>query len=115
MPCELLFGGRERERGVVVVVVVLLSSISFEYFTQYKYFSFNTLSHCITPTLFQIYNRHALIRPKKKCDHCNGYQPKYTRVGLHVEIEYPDEMERVVGGSGDKKQFLSAQKAVDIL
>jgi DNA-directed RNA polymerase II subunit RPB1 len=56
-----------------------------------------------------------LIRPKKKCDHCNGYQPKYTRVGLHVEIEYADEMERVPGGSGDKKQFLSAQKAVDIL
>lgn len=58
---------------------------------------------------------HALIRPKKKCDHCNGYQPKYTKVGLHVEIEYADEMERVPGSSGDKKQFLSAQKAVDIL
>jgi DNA-directed RNA polymerase II subunit RPB1 len=58
---------------------------------------------------------HELIRPKKKCDHCNGVQPKYTRVGLHVEIEYADEMERVPGGSGDKKQFFSAQKAVDIL
>ncbi|KAL3809055.1 LOW QUALITY PROTEIN: hypothetical protein ACHAXA_001717, partial [Cyclostephanos tholiformis] len=57
---------------------------------------------------------HELIRPKKKCDHCNGVQPKYTRVGLHVEIEYADEMERIPGGSGDKKQFLSAQKAVDI-
>ena len=58
---------------------------------------------------------HALIRTKKKCDHCNGFQPKYTKVGLHVEIEYADEMERVIGSSGDKKQFLSAQKAVDIL
>jgi DNA-directed RNA polymerase II subunit RPB1 len=58
---------------------------------------------------------HELIRPKKKCDHCNGVQPKYTRVGLHVEIEYADEMDRVPGSSGDKKQFLSAQKAVDIL
>ncbi|KAL9179832.1 LOW QUALITY PROTEIN: hypothetical protein ACHAXT_007802 [Thalassiosira profunda] len=58
---------------------------------------------------------HELIRGKKKCDHCNGYQPKYTKVGLHVEIEYADEMERVPGSSGDKKQFLSAEKAVDIL
>ena len=58
---------------------------------------------------------HELIRPKKKCDHCNGYQPKYTKVGLHVEIEYSAEMEGGLGGSGDKKQFLSAQKAVDIL
>jgi len=57
---------------------------------------------------------HHLIRPKKKCDHCNGYQPKYTKVGLHVEIEYADEMERIAGSSGDKKEFLSAQKAVDI-
>jgi DNA-directed RNA polymerase II subunit RPB1 len=58
---------------------------------------------------------HELIRPKRKCDHCNGVQPKYTRVGLHVEIEYADEMERMPGSSGDKKQFLSAQKAVEIL
>ena len=58
---------------------------------------------------------HELIRPKKKCDHCNDYQPKYTKVGLHVEIEYSAEMEGGLGGSGDKKQFLSAQKAVDIL
>ena len=58
---------------------------------------------------------HHLIRPKKKCDHCNGHQPKYTKVGLHVEIEYADEMERIAGSSGDKKEFLSAQKAVDIL
>jgi len=57
---------------------------------------------------------HALIRPRKKCDHCNGYQPKYTKVGLHLEIEYADEMERVPGSSGDKKQFFSAQKAVEI-
>eukprot|EP00580_Thalassiosira_gravida_P018881 CAMPEP_0201660330 /NCGR_PEP_ID=MMETSP0494-20130426/2988_1 /ASSEMBLY_ACC=CAM_ASM_000839 /TAXON_ID=420259 /ORGANISM="Thalassiosira gravida, Strain GMp14c1" /LENGTH=1751 /DNA_ID=CAMNT_0048138163 /DNA_START=124 /DNA_END=5379 /DNA_ORIENTATION=- len=57
---------------------------------------------------------HVLIRGKKKCDHCNGFQPKYTRVGLHLEIEYADEMERVPGSSGDKKQFLSAAKTVDI-
>ena len=58
---------------------------------------------------------HHLIRPKKKCDYCNGHQPKYTKVGLHVEIEYADEMERIAGSSGDKKEFLSAQKAVDSL
>ena len=58
---------------------------------------------------------HELIRPKKRCDHCNGFQPKYTKVGLHVEIEYADEMERMPGTSGDKKQFFSAQKAVEIL
>ncbi|EJK46059.1 hypothetical protein THAOC_35301 [Thalassiosira oceanica] len=57
---------------------------------------------------------HELIRPKKRCDHCNGFQPKYTKVGLHVEIEYADEMERMPGTSGDKKQFFSAQKAVEI-
>lgn len=72
-------------------------------------------SSCVHHYFCIISTRHALIRPKKKCDHCNGYQPKYTRVGLHIEIEYADEMERVHGGSGDKKQFLSAQKAVDIL
>lgn len=31
-----------------------------------------------------------------------------------MEIEYADEMDRVAGSSGDKKQFFSAQKAVDI-
>ena len=58
---------------------------------------------------------HALLkgREKRKCDHCQGYQPKYTKVGLHVEAEYSEQMESVPN-SGDRKQFLSASKVVDI-
>ena len=58
---------------------------------------------------------HALLkgREKRKCDHCNGYQPKYTKVGLHIEAEYSEQMESVPN-SGDRKQFLSASKAVEI-
>lgn len=70
---------------------------------------------CIKNRKRRLIAMHELIRPKRKCDHCNGVQPKYTRVGLHVEIEFADEMERMPGSSGDKKQFLSAQKAVEIL
>ena len=57
---------------------------------------------------------HALIRTKKKCDVCNGLQPKFTKVGLHIEAEFPEEMEHVPG-SGDRKQFLSALKVRAIL
>jgi len=58
---------------------------------------------------------HALTRSKekKKCHHCNGYQPKYTKVGLHVEAEYSAEMDSMPN-SGDRKQFLPAAKAVEI-
>lgn len=56
---------------------------------------------------------HNLLRTRKKCDHCNGLQPKYTKSGLHVEAEYSDEMDHVPG-SGDRKQFLPAGKVVEI-
>ncbi len=46
-------------------------------------------------------------REKRKCDYCNGYQPKYTKVGLHVEAEYSEQMDAIPHG-GDRKQFLSA-------
>ena len=63
---------------------------------------------------------HNLLRGKKKCDHCQGYQPKYTKVALHVEVEFPAEMEAEGGlqlsglSSSDRKQFLSAQRAYEI-
>eukprot|EP00816_Leptocylindrus_hargravesii_P004270 CAMPEP_0196809198 /NCGR_PEP_ID=MMETSP1362-20130617/9154_1 /TAXON_ID=163516 /ORGANISM="Leptocylindrus danicus, Strain CCMP1856" /LENGTH=1770 /DNA_ID=CAMNT_0042183805 /DNA_START=2209 /DNA_END=7521 /DNA_ORIENTATION=+ len=61
---------------------------------------------------------HNLLRNKKKCDHCQGYQPKYTKVGLHVEVEFPPEMEQAGGLSGlsssDRKQFLSGQQTLEI-
>eukprot|EP00566_Odontella_aurita_P001751 CAMPEP_0113541920 /NCGR_PEP_ID=MMETSP0015_2-20120614/9313_1 /TAXON_ID=2838 /ORGANISM="Odontella" /LENGTH=1785 /DNA_ID=CAMNT_0000441907 /DNA_START=56 /DNA_END=5413 /DNA_ORIENTATION=+ /assembly_acc=CAM_ASM_000160 len=56
---------------------------------------------------------HNLLRTRKKCDHCNGYLPKYTKVGLHIEAEYSEEMDSVPG-SGDRKQFLPAAKVVEI-
>jgi DNA-directed RNA polymerase II subunit RPB1 len=56
---------------------------------------------------------HDLLRGKKKCDHCNGELPKFTKVALHVEVEFPDSME-ALPGSGDKKQFLPAAKVVEI-
>ena len=56
---------------------------------------------------------HEYLRTRKKCDHCNGHQPKYTKVGLHLEAEFSDEMDNVPG-SGDRKQFLPAAKAVEI-
>lgn len=61
---------------------------------------------------------HNLLRDKKKCDHCQGYQPKYTKVGLHIEAEFPAEMEQEGALSGlsssDRKQFLSAQRTYEI-
>lgn len=56
---------------------------------------------------------HDLLRTKKKCDHCHSHQPRYTKVGLHIEAEYSDEMDSVPG-SGDRKQFLPASKVVEI-
>ena len=53
---------------------------------------------------------HDLLRNKKKCDHCQGVQPKLTKSGLHVEAEYMDES----GIAGDSKQFLSGEKVVEI-
>jgi len=56
---------------------------------------------------------HVLLRGKKKCDHCNGHQPAYTKVGLHIELEYSDQMESIPG-SGDRKQYLPASKTMEI-
>mmetsp|Transcript_6506 Transcript_6506/g.9894 ORF Transcript_6506/g.9894 Transcript_6506/m.9894 type:complete len:1765 (+) Transcript_6506:67-5361(+) len=60
---------------------------------------------------------HTLLRGKKKCDHCEGVQPKLTKVGLSLEAEYGegDVIPSAETGSGDSKQFLSGQKAVEIL
>lgn len=63
---------------------------------------------------------HELLktREKKKCDHCNGYQPKYTKVGLHVEAEYSEEMDSLPNGGGilggDRKKFLPAARVAEI-
>ena len=56
---------------------------------------------------------HNLLRGKKKCEFCNQLQPKFTKVGLHLEAEFSEEMEQVPG-SGDRKQFLPAAKVVEI-
>jgi len=56
---------------------------------------------------------HNLLRNKKTCDVCGGLQPKYVKVGLHLEVEFSEQMEQVPG-SGDRKQFLPAQKALEI-
>jgi len=44
---------------------------------------------------------------------CGGLQPKFTRVGCKVTVEFPEAMEEIPG-SGDRKQMLSASKAFDI-
>jgi len=54
---------------------------------------------------------HNLLRNKKKCDHCQGTQPKITKVGLHLEIELQEESNSGATG-GDSKQFLSGQTVV---
>jgi len=56
---------------------------------------------------------HALLRNKKKCDVCNSFLPKYIKSGLHLEVEFSEQMDQVPG-SGDRKQFLPAQAALDI-
>ena len=56
---------------------------------------------------------HDKLRNKKKCDHCQGSQPKFTKVGLHLEVEMPDDVVGA-GGGGDSKQFLSGQKVMEL-
>jgi DNA-directed RNA polymerase II subunit RPB1 len=57
---------------------------------------------------------HELLRAKKKCDHCQGGQPKYTKVNLHIEADFPDDLKVAGGGGGDSKQFLSGETVVKI-
>jgi DNA-directed RNA polymerase II subunit RPB1 len=55
---------------------------------------------------------HELLRDKKSCDHCQGLQPKYTKLDLHIEADFPDDAASgtTAGGTGgDSKQFLSAE------
>eukprot|EP00548_Thalassiothrix_antarctica_P002465 CAMPEP_0194143634 /NCGR_PEP_ID=MMETSP0152-20130528/12758_1 /TAXON_ID=1049557 /ORGANISM="Thalassiothrix antarctica, Strain L6-D1" /LENGTH=1743 /DNA_ID=CAMNT_0038843123 /DNA_START=23 /DNA_END=5254 /DNA_ORIENTATION=+ len=53
---------------------------------------------------------HNLLRDKKKCHHCQGLQPKFTKTGLHLEAQMPEDHT----GGGDTKQFLSGQKVAEI-
>ena len=57
---------------------------------------------------------HELLRNKKKCEHCQGGQPKYTKVNLHIEADFPDDLKIAGGTSGDTKQFLSGETVVKI-
>ena len=57
---------------------------------------------------------HELLRGKKKCDHCQGAQPKYTKVDLHIEADFPDSSASATNKSGDSKQFLSGETTVKI-
>ncbi|GKZ01276.1 hypothetical protein MPSEU_001078600 [Mayamaea pseudoterrestris] len=57
-------------------------------------------------------NLHELLRAKKQCDHCQGFQPKYTKVDLHLEADFPSEHADAAGG--DSKQFLSGETLVKI-
>lgn len=58
---------------------------------------------------------HDLLRNKKQCDHCQGLQPKITKVALSLEGEFPEGAG--VGGAsmGDSKQFLSGAVVVKLL
>ena len=56
---------------------------------------------------------HEYLRAKKKCDHCQGGQPKYAKVNLHIEADFPDDL-KTAGMGGDSKQFLSAATVVKI-
>eukprot|EP00526_Cylindrotheca_closterium_P003203 CAMPEP_0113639728 /NCGR_PEP_ID=MMETSP0017_2-20120614/20848_1 /TAXON_ID=2856 /ORGANISM="Cylindrotheca closterium" /LENGTH=1628 /DNA_ID=CAMNT_0000550969 /DNA_START=136 /DNA_END=5019 /DNA_ORIENTATION=+ /assembly_acc=CAM_ASM_000147 len=57
---------------------------------------------------------HNLLRNKKKCDHCQGIQPKITKVGLHLEIELQDQTATHGATGGDSKQFLSGEAVVKL-
>jgi len=59
---------------------------------------------------------HSLLKPKelKKCEQCQQYQPKYIRVGLHIEAEYSTMDSARSTGDPDPKQFLPAAKVVEI-
>lgn len=51
---------------------------------------------------------HDLLRNKKKCDHCQGSQPKYTKTDLHITAEFQEQTDN------DSKQTLSAETVVKI-
>jgi len=51
------------------------------------------------------------LRTKKKCDHCQGVQPKYTVSNLHIVAD----MEGGETDGGDSKQYLSGDTARTIL
>jgi DNA-directed RNA polymerase II subunit RPB1 len=44
---------------------------------------------------------------------CGGLMPRYSRDGMKINVEYPDDMD--VPGNGDRKQLLSANRAFEIL
>ena len=54
---------------------------------------------------------HELLRSKKKCDFCQGLQPKYTKLDLHIEADFPEEAN---ASGGDSKQFLSGETTVKL-
>ena len=45
---------------------------------------------------------------------CGGLAPRYTRKGVSIVVEYPNEMQDIPG-TGQNKQSLSAKSAYDIL
>ena len=57
---------------------------------------------------------HELLRGKKKCDVCQGVQPKYTKTDLHIEADFPEESSITDATGGDSKQFLSGETVVKI-
>jgi DNA-directed RNA polymerase II subunit RPB1 len=59
---------------------------------------------------------HELLRNKRKCDHCGGVQPKYTKVDLHISAEFPEDAALPGGAAagGDTKQFLSGETCCKI-
>ena len=46
---------------------------------------------------------------------CGSSLPKYARRGMHIEIEYPDDMEQVPGNGDRRGQKLTPEKAYQIL
>ena len=59
---------------------------------------------------------HDLLRNKKQCDHCQGMQPKITKVALSLEGEFPEGASAAGGASmGDSKQFLSGATIAKLL
>ena len=59
---------------------------------------------------------HNLLRTKKKCDTCQGVQPKYTKSGLHIEMELGEDSQggQNAATGGDSKQFLSGSMVVKV-
>ncbi len=60
---------------------------------------------------------HEILRNVKKCDHCQGSQPKITKIGLHLEAEFSEDDAGGGGGGatgGDSKQFLSGETVVKL-